>query len=133
MKIKKLIKTTALTIAALTMITSFSPATNSNPVASSFSPVISAQAKTAPHLNYTKLFLQCGQKKRLKVKGYRGKVRFSSGSKFVQVNPTTGSVVASSVGKTVVKAKAGKKSTSALLQLFLKELQNTKTLRLPTN
>jgi len=73
MKIKKLIKTAALTVAALTMITSFSPATNSNPVASSFSPVISAQAKTAPHLNYTKLFLQCGQKKRLKVKGYRGK------------------------------------------------------------
>lgn len=75
MKIKKLIKTAALTIAALAMVTSFSPATNSNPVASSFSPVISAQAKTAPHLNYTKLFLQCGQKKRLKVKGYRGKVR----------------------------------------------------------
>lgn len=56
MKIKKLIKTTALTIAALTMITSFSPTTHSNPVASSFSPVISAQAKTAPRLNYTKLF-----------------------------------------------------------------------------
>ena len=74
MKIKKLIKTAALTIAALTMVISFSPATNSNPVASSFSPVISAQA-----------------------------------SKFVQVNTTTGSVVASSVGKTVVKAKAGKK------------------------
>ena len=83
MKIKKLIKTAALTIAALTMVISFSPATNSNPVASRFSPVISAQAKTAPHLNYTKLFLQCGQKKRLKVKGYRGKVRFSSGSKFI--------------------------------------------------
>ena len=109
MRIKKLIKTAALTIAALTMITSFSSATHSNSVETSFSPVISAQAKTAPHLNYTKLFLQCGQKKKLKVKGYRGKVRFSSGSKFVQVNPTTGSVIASSVGKTVVKAKAGKK------------------------
>lgn len=109
MRIKKLIKTAALTIAALTMITSFSPATNSNPVASSFSPVISAQAKTTPRLNYTKLFLQCGQKKKLKVKGYKGKVRFSAGSKFIQVNPTTGSVIASSVGKTVVKAKAGKK------------------------
>lgn len=108
-RIKKLIKTTMLTIAALTMITSFSPATHSNSVASSFSPVISAQAKTVPRLNYTKLFLQCGQKKKLKVKGYRGKVRFSSGSKFIQVNPATGSVVASSVGKTVVKAKAGKK------------------------
>ena len=109
MRIKKLIKTAALTIAALTMITSFSPATHSNSVATSFSPVISTQAKTVPRLNYTKLFLQCGQKKKLKVKGYRGKVRFSSGSKFIQVNPTTGSVVASSVGKTVVKAKAGKK------------------------
>lgn len=109
MRIKKLIKTAALTIAALTMITSFSPATHSNPVASRFSPVISAQAKTATRLNYTKLFLQCGQKKKLKVKGYKGKVRFSARSKFIQVNPTTGSVVASSVGKTVVKAKAGKK------------------------
>lgn len=109
MRIKKLIKTAALTIAALTMITSFSPATYSNPVASRFNPVISAQAKTATRLNYTKLFLQCGQKKRLKVKGYRGKVRFSSGSKFVQVNPATGSVIASSVGKAIVKAKAGKK------------------------
>lgn len=109
MRIKNLIKATALTIAALTMITSFSPTTYSNQVASSFSPVISAHAKTAPRLNYTKLFLQCGQKKKLKVKGYKGKVRFSSGSKFVQVNPTTGSVIASSVGKAIVKAKAGKK------------------------
>lgn len=130
MKIKKLIKTAALTVAALTMITSFSPATNSNPVASSFSPVISAQAKTAPHLNYTKLFLQCGQKKRLKVKGYRGKVRFSSGSKFIQVNPATGSVVASSVGKTVVKAKAGKKIYKCVVTVVPKRTTKYKDVKI---
>ena len=130
MKIKKLIKTAALTVAALTMITSFSPATNSNPVASSFSPVISAQAKTAPHLNYTKLFLQCGQKKRLKVKGYIGKVRFSSGSKFIQVNPATGSVVASSVGKTVVKAKAGKKIYKCVVTVVPKRTTKYKDVKI---
>ena len=130
MKIKKLIKTAALTVAALTMITSFSPATNSNPVASSFRPVISAQAKTAPHLNQTKLFLQCGQKKRLKVKGYRGKVRFSSGSKFIQVNPATGSVVASSVGKTVVKAKAGKKIYKSVVTVVPKRTTKNKDVKI---
>lgn len=117
MKIKKLIKTAALTVAALTMITSFSP-------------VISAQAKTAPHLNYTKLFLQCGQKKRLKVKGYRGKVRFSSGSKFIQVNPATGSVVASSVGKTVVKAKAGKKIYKCIVTVVPKRTTKYKDVKI---
>ena len=130
MRIRKLIKTTALTIAALTMITSFSPATHSNPVASSFSPVISAQAKTAPRLNYTKLFLQCGQKKRLKVKGYRGKVRFSSGSKFVQVNPATESVVASSVGKAIVKAKAGKKIYKCAITVIPKRTTKYKDVKI---
>ena len=130
MRIKNLIKTTALTIAALTMITSFSPATHSNPVASSFSPVISAQAKTATRLNYTKLFLQCGQKKKLKVKGYKGKVRFSSGSKFVQVNPTTGSVIASSVGKAIVKAKAGKKTYKCAVTVVPKRTTKYKDVKI---
>ena len=130
MKIKKLIKTAMLTIAALTMITSFNPATHSNSVASSFTPVISAQAKTTPHLNYTKLFLQCGQKKKLKVKGYKGKVRFSSGNKFIQVNPTTGSVIAASVGKAIVKAKAGKKTYKCAVTVVPKRTTKYKDVKI---
>lgn len=97
LRITKLIKTGILTMAIAMGVGSFSPA-------------LTAQAKTAPRLNYTSIVLQCGQKKRLKLKGAKSKTHFYANSKFVTVNSKTGTISARSVGNTVVKAKAGKKT-----------------------
>ena len=121
MRLKKLlketVKTIALTAAIVITLTGFSPAT-------------STQAKAAPRLNYTKMVLQCGQQKKLKLKGYSGKVRFSSGNKFAQVNPTTGTVKALATGITTVKAKAGKRTYKCTVSVVPKRTNKYKDVKI---
>lgn len=63
----------------------------------------------APKLNRTKLTMKVGDKKLLKVKGKKGKVKWSSSKKKVATVSAKGVVMAKSKGKAIITAKAASK------------------------
>ena len=76
-----------------------------------FSPVTNVEAKAAPRLNYKKVTLVQGKKKRLKVRNLRRrrKVKWYSTKKSVATVSKKGVVKAKKKGKTYIVAKVGKK------------------------
>ena len=76
-----------------------------------FSPVTNVEAKAAPRLNYKKVTLIQGKKKRLKVRNLsrRRKVKWYSTKKSVATVNKKGIVKAKRKGKTYIVAKVGKK------------------------
>lgn len=76
-----------------------------------FSPVTNVEAKAAPRLNYKKVTLVQGKKKRLKVRNLsrRRKVKWYSTKKSVATVNRKGIVKAKKKGKTYIVAKVGKK------------------------
>lgn len=76
-----------------------------------FSPVTNVEAKAAPRLNYKKVTLVQGKKKRLKVRNLsrRRKVKWYSTKKSVATVNRKGVVKAKKKGKTYIVAKVGKK------------------------
>lgn len=78
-----------------------------------FSPVTNVEAKAAPRLNYKKVTLVQGKKKRLKVRNLsrrrRRKVKWYSTRKSVATVNKKGVVKAKKKGKTYIVAKVGKK------------------------
>lgn len=76
-----------------------------------FSPVTNVEAKAAPRLNYKKVTLVQGKKKRLKVRNLRRrrKVKWYSTKKSVATVNRKGIVKAKKKGKTFIVAKVGKK------------------------
>lgn len=95
MKTKKGFKSLALLLALILAI-GFSPASN-------------VSAQTAPRLNYKKVTLVQGKKKRLKVKGTKRKVRWYSTKKSVVTVNKKGVIKAKKKGKATIVAKVGKK------------------------
>lgn len=76
-----------------------------------FSPVTNVEAKVAPRLNYKKVTLVQGKKKKLKVRNLRRrrKVKWYSTKKSVATVDKKGIVKAKKKGKTYIVAKVGKK------------------------
>ena len=76
-----------------------------------FSPVTNVEAKSAPRLNYKKVTLVQGKKKRLKVRNLsrRRKVKWYSTKKSVATVNKKGVVKAKKKGKAYIVAKVGKK------------------------
>ena len=76
-----------------------------------FSPVTNVEAKAAPQLNYKKVTLVQGKKKRLKVKNLKKgrKVKWYSTKKSVATVSKKGVVKAKKKGKATIVAKVGKK------------------------
>lgn len=76
-----------------------------------FSPVTNVEAKAAPRLNYKKVTLVQGKKKRLKVRNLRSgrKVKWYSTKKSVATVNRKGIVKAKRKGKAYIVAKVGKK------------------------
>lgn len=76
-----------------------------------FSPVTNVEAKAAPRLNYCKVTLVQGKKKRLKVRNLRKrrKVKWYSTKKSVATVNRKGVVKAKKKGKAYIVAKVGKK------------------------
>lgn len=76
-----------------------------------FSPVTNVEAKAAPRLNYKKVTLIQGKKKKLKVRNLRRrrKVKWYSTKKSVATVNKKGVVKAKKKGKTYIVAKVGKK------------------------
>lgn len=76
-----------------------------------FSPVTNVEAKAAPRLNYKKVTLVQGKKKKLKVRNLRKrrKVKWYSTKKSVATVNRKGVVKAKKKGKTYIVAKVGKK------------------------
>lgn len=76
-----------------------------------FSPVTNVEAKAAPRLNYKKITLVQGKKKRLKVRNLsrRRKVKWYSTKKSVATVNKKGVVKAKKKGKNYIVAKVGKK------------------------
>lgn len=76
-----------------------------------FSPVTNVEAKAAPRLNYRKVTLVQGKKKRLKVRNLRRrrKVKWYSTKKSVATVNRNGVVKAKRKGKAYIVAKVGKK------------------------
>lgn len=76
-----------------------------------FSPVTNVEAKAAPRLNYKKVTLVQGKKKRLKVRNLRRgrKVKWYSTKKSVATVNKKGVVKAKKKGKAYIVAKVGKK------------------------
>ena len=76
-----------------------------------FSPVTNVEAKAAPRLNYKKVTLVQGKKKRLKVRNLsrRRKVKWYSTKKSVATVNRKGIVKAKRKGKAYIVAKVGKK------------------------
>ena len=76
-----------------------------------FSPVTNVEAKAAPRLNYKKVTLVQGKKKRLKVRNLsrRRKVKWYSTKKSVATVNRKGVVKAKKKGKAYIVAKVGKK------------------------
>lgn len=76
-----------------------------------FSPVTNVEAKAAPRLNYKKVTLVQGKKKKLKVRNLsrRRKVKWYSTKKSVATVNRKGIVKAKKRGKTYIVAKVGKK------------------------
>lgn len=76
-----------------------------------FSPVTNVEAKAAPRLNYKKVTLVQGKKKRLKVRNLSGrrKVKWYSTKKSVATVNKKGVVKAKKKGKAYIVAKVGKK------------------------
>lgn len=76
-----------------------------------FSPVTNVEAKAAPKLNYKKVTLVQGKKKRLKVRNLsrRRKVKWYSTKKLVATVNKKGVVKAKKKGKAYIVAKVGKK------------------------
>lgn len=76
-----------------------------------FSPVTNVEAKAAPRLNYKKVTLVQGKKKKLKVRNLRRrrKVKWYSTRKSVATVNRKGVVKAKKKGKTYIVAKVGKK------------------------
>lgn len=76
-----------------------------------FSPVTNVEAKAAPRLNYKKVALVQGKKKKLKVRNLRRrrKVKWYSTKKSVATVDKKGIVKAKKKGKTYIVAKVGKK------------------------
>ena len=74
-----------------------------------FSPVTNAEAKSAPRLNYKKVTLVQGKKKKLKVKGTKRRVKWYSTKKSVATVNKKGVVKAKKKGKATIVAKVGKK------------------------
>ena len=76
-----------------------------------FSPVTNVEAKAAPRLNYKKVTLVQGKKKKLKVRNLRRrrKVKWYSTKKSVATVNKKGVVKAKKKGKTYIVAKVGKK------------------------
>lgn len=76
-----------------------------------FSPVTNVEAKAAPRLNYKKVTLVQGKKKRLKVRNLRRgrKVKWYSTKKSVATVNKNGVVKAKKKGKAYIVAKVGKK------------------------
>lgn len=80
-------------------------------LAISFSPVTNVEAKAAPRLNYRKVTLVQGKKKKLKVRNLkrRRKVKWYSTKKSVATVNRKGVVKAKKKGKAYIVAKVGKK------------------------
>lgn len=78
-----------------------------------FSPVTNVEAKAAPRLNYKKITLVQGKKKRLKVRNLsrRRKVKWYSTKKSVATVNKKGVVKAKKKGKAYIVAKVGKRNT----------------------
>ena len=76
-----------------------------------FSPVTNVEAKAAPRLNYKKVTLVQGKKKRLKVRNLKKgkKVKWYSTKKSVATVNKKGIVKAKKKGKAYIVAKVGKK------------------------
>ena len=76
-----------------------------------FSPVTNVEAKAAPRLNYKKVTLVQGKKKKLKVRNLRRgrKIKWYSTKKSVATVNRKGVVKAKKKGKTYIVAKVGKK------------------------
>ena len=76
-----------------------------------FSPVTNVEAKAAPRLNYKKVTLVQGKKKKLKVRNLRRrrKVKWYSTKKSVAIVNRKGVVKAKKKGKAYIVAKVGKK------------------------
>ena len=66
-----------------------------------------ARAAGQPRLNKTKLTLVTGKSKKLKVKGYKGKVQWVSTNPYVAKVSGKGKVKAKHMGYTVILVKAG--------------------------
>ena len=74
-----------------------------------FSPVTNAEAKSVPRLNYKKVTLVQGKKKKLKVRGTKKRVKWYSTKKSVATVSKKGAVKAKKKGKAIIVAKVGKK------------------------
>lgn len=65
-------------------------------------------AAAAPRISKTKISMCAGQSYRLKITGFKGTVKWSSGNKSVAVVSNSGKVTAKKAGTTIVTARCGK-------------------------
>lgn len=74
-----------------------------------------ASAKKVPALNKKKVTLDEGKSTTLKVKNYKGKIKWSSSKKTVATVTQKGKVTAKKKGKATITAKAGKKKLKCVV------------------
>ena len=74
-----------------------------------FSLVTNAEAKSVPRLNYKKVTLVQGKKKKLKVRGTKKRVKWYSTKKSIATVSKKGVIKAKKKGKAIIVAKVGKK------------------------
>lgn len=94
-----------------------------------FSPVINANAKAAPRLNYKKITLVQGKKKQLKVRNLKKgqKIKWSSTKKSIATVSKKGVVKAKKKGTAYIVAKVGKKKYRCKVAVKKKGTKKKKT------
>lgn len=97
-----------------------------------FSPVTNVEAKAAPRLNYKKITLVQGKKKRLKVRNLsrRRKVKWYSTKKSVATVNKKGVVKAKRKGKAYIVAKVGKKKYRCKVIVKKKKKKSNKKVKI---
>lgn len=97
-----------------------------------FSPVTNVEAKAAPRLNYKKVTLVQGKKKRLKVRNLsrRRKVKWYSTKKSVATVNKKGVVKAKRKGKAYIVAKVGKKKYRCKVIVKKKKKKSNKKVKI---
>ena len=86
-----------------------------------------SQAAAKPKLSKTKLTLTVGKTAKLKVKNYKGTVKWSSNKKKVAAVSKKGVVTAKKKGTAVITAKAGKKKLKCKVTVKMAANKNTQT------
>lgn len=98
-----------------------------------FSPVINANAKAAPQLNYKKITIVQGKKKQLKVRDLKKgqKIKWSSTKKSIAMVSKKGVVKAKKKGTAYIVAKVGKKKYRCKVTVKKKSAKKTTSKKLP--